>query len=95
MFGTTHPTVHTLRAAAPDLSSQDVFCMTETWLSADVADSELQLGWDQHTWLRLDRPTHSGDVACAVRTELQPTRRQDLEPDTAEVLVVLLSTPGQ
>ena len=80
--------LHTLRALAPDLSSHDVCCLTETWLTADVADTELQLGWDQHTWFRRDRLTHGGGVACAVRTQLRPIRRQDLEPDAAEVLVV-------
>lgn len=82
--------LHTLRALALDLSSHDVFCMTETWLSADVLDSELQLGWNHHTWFRRDRPTHGGGVACAVRTQLCPVRRPDLEPDAAEVLVVEL-----
>ena len=69
--------LHTLRALAPDLSSPDVFCLTETWLSADIAGTELQLGWDQHTWFRRDRRrlTHGGGVACAVRTQLRSVRR--------------------
>ena len=83
--------LHTLRTTAPDLSRHDVISLTVTWLTPDLADSELQHGLDHHTWFRRDRPTHGGGVACAVRTHLCPTRRADLETD-CEVLVVQLGT---
>lgn len=81
--------LHTLRAAAPDLCRYDCIALTETWLTPDVADSELQHGLDQHTWFRRDRPTHGGGVACAIKTSLYPSRREEFET-SCEVLVVQL-----
>ena len=71
--------LHTLRALAPDLSSHDVFSLTETWLTPDVMDSELQHGWPNHVWFRKDRDGHGGGVACAIRSSLCPIRRADLD----------------
>ena len=59
-------------------------------LTADVADSELQVGWPTHSWFRRDRDGHGGGVAAAVRTSLRPTRRTDLEPPDCELLAVQL-----
>ena len=69
-----------------------MIAMTETWLNDGVADSELQAGMNDHVWFRRDRPSHGGGVACAVRMELHPTRRADLEPDGTELLFVEVST---
>ena len=79
--------LHTLRAHAGELQSRDVFALTESWLTPDVRDSELQHGWSDHCWFRRDRDGHGGGVACAVRSSLCPTRRADLEPD-CELLAV-------
>lgn len=81
-----------MRAQAPELAKQDIFAVTETWLTEDVGDAELQVGLSSHTWFRRDRPTHGGGVACAVQSRFSPVRRQDLEPAEAELLVVELNT---
>ena len=82
-----------LRAHAPELGLYDVIGISETWLSRDVSDEELRVGLSCHTWFRRDRPTHGGGgVACAVRSNLSPARRHDLEPADAELLIVELTT---
>ena len=40
--------LHTLRSHAGELQRFDVVSLTETWLSPDVSDSELQHGWSNH-----------------------------------------------
>ena len=84
--------LHTLRSHSTELEAYDVIAMTETWLSSDVADSELQIALPGHLWFRRDRPTNGGGVACAVRALLNPTRRSDLEQDDTETLIVELKT---
>ena len=79
--------LHTLRAHAGELQARDVLSLTETWLTPDVLDSELQHGWSGHVWFRRDRAGRGGGVACAVRSSLCPVRRADLEPD-CELLAV-------
>ena len=81
-----------LRAHSPELVRYDFVALTETWLSQDVTDAELQSSFNIHSWFRRDRPTHGGGVACAVRSNLSPARRHDLEPDDAELLLLELST---
>ena len=81
-----------LRAHSPELERYDIIAISETWLSQDVMDSELQTGLTNHSWFRRDRPTHGGGVACAVRSCLSPVRRQDMEPADAELLFVELNT---
>ena len=81
-----------MRAHSPELEQYDVIAISETWLSQDVTDAELQVGLSSHTWFRRDRPTHGGGVACAVRSSLSPARRQDLEPADTELLFVELTT---
>ena len=81
-----------LRVNSMELELHDVIAFTETWLTDDVADAELQSGLKEHTWFRRDRPTHGGGVACAVRSSTSPARRHDLEPDGAELLMVELNT---
>ncbi|KAF0307571.1 hypothetical protein FJT64_021122 [Amphibalanus amphitrite] len=81
----------TLRSHAPELASHDVIGLTETWLGAHVTDSELQLGLDDYVWFRRDRDGRGGGVACAVRANLSPVHRPDLEPD-CEALAVQLGT---
>ncbi|XP_043242064.1 uncharacterized protein LOC122391831 isoform X1 [Amphibalanus amphitrite] len=77
-----------LRASAPILDRHDVIAVTETWLNDTVADSELELGFRDHTWFRRDRCSRGGGVACAVRTSLLPQRLPD--PDGAECLLIHL-----
>ena len=81
----------TLRSHAGELIDYGAICLTETWLSSHVADSELQLGLPGVTWFRRDRDGRGGGVACAVRSTLSPVRRPDLETD-CEALVVQLGT---
>ena len=61
--------LHTLRPHNTELEACNVIAMTETWLSSDIADSELQVALPGHLWFRRDRPTHGGGVACAVRDQ--------------------------
>ena len=82
----------TMRTNSVELGQNDVIAITESWLSQDVTDSELQAGLSDHTWFRRDRPTHGGGVACAVRSSMSPVRRCDLEPADAELMVVELGT---
>ena len=82
----------TLRSMAPELEKYHAIAFTETWLSTDVMTSELQYGLPNFTWFRKDRPTHGGGVACAVRTDLHPRRRPDLEACNSEMLVIQLQT---
>ena len=46
-------------------------CITETWLSSDILDSELNL----HNYLlfRLDRNRHGGGIAMLVKSSLSPS----------------------
>ena len=81
-----------MRAHSPELEQYDVIGISETWLSQDVTDAELQVGLSSHTWFRRDRLTHGGGVACVVRSSLSPARRQDLQPADAELLFVELTT---
>ena len=81
-----------LRAVATVLEGYDIVAITETWLSNLVADSELCVGFDQHTWFRRDRGTLGGGVACAVRTHLLPVRLPD--PDGPEALLLRLQGPA-
>ena len=81
----------TLRSHAPELASYEVIGLTESWLGPHVADSELQLGFSDYVWFRRDRDGRGGDVACAVRANLSPVHRPDLQPD-CEALAVQLGT---
>ena len=77
-----------LRAAGPELSRLDVVAVTETWFNDTVLDSELATALPDHTWFRRDRGLLGGGVACAVRSQLQPTRLPD--PPGSELLLVRL-----
>ena len=77
-----------LRASAPALERYDVVAFSETWLNDNVATSELELGFDDHSWFRRDRGSLGGGVACAVRSSLLPLRLPD--PAGAEMLLIRL-----
>ena len=81
-----------LRASAPELVNYDVVAWTETWLNSSVDSAELVSALPGHTWYRRDRPTHAGGVACAVRANIPSSRREDLEADGTEMLVVEMGT---
>ena len=77
-----------LRSEAPALRKYDVISLTETWLNSDVETAELELGLAGYTVFRRDRRGRiGGGVAVAVKTNLLPRRRDDLESD-CECLVV-------
>ena len=84
--------LNTLRSHSTELEAYDVIALTETWLNGDIADSELQVGLPRHVWFRRDRPSHGGGVACAVRAQLNRTRRPELEPDDTETLIIEVKT---
>ena len=77
-----------LRACAPVLECYDIVAITETWINDTVADSELGLGFSNHTWFRRDRGSLGGGVACAVRSSLSPLRLPD--PEGAEMILIRL-----
>lgn len=78
-----------LRAGVGELEKFDIIAWAETWLTDFVADSELQVGLPQHTWLRRDRGGAGGGVACAVRSSLLPMLSAH-QPDDAEMLLIRL-----
>ena len=69
-----------------DLQQYDVIAITETWLDNKI--SELNRGFDNHTWFCRDRGSRGGGVACAVRSSLHPNRLPD--PDGIETLLIHL-----
>ena len=77
-----------LRACASVLERHDVVAISETWLNDTVADSELEIGFPEHTWFRRDRGSRGGGVACAVRSSLLPLRLPD--PAGTECLLIRL-----
>ena len=77
-----------LRAIAPVLTQHDIVSFSETWLNDNVADSELELGFDSHTWFRRARGSLGGGVACAVKTSLLPVRLPC--PTATEMLLIRL-----
>ena len=83
----------TLRTHSGELTRYDAICLTESWLTSHIADSELQLGLQDFTWFRRDRGSRGGGVACAVKSLLSPVHRPDLETN-CETLVVQLGTVG-
>ena len=72
------------------LERYDIVAITETWLNDTVADSELGLGFQHHTWFRRDRGSLGGGVACAVRSSLSPLQLPD--PDGVEVMLIRLQS---
>lgn len=82
-----------LRSLATQLELMDVIAFTETWLTGQVANSELhQAAFKHHTWFRHDRGWRGGGVACAVRSSLRP--RQLSSPTELEMLLVHLDELG-
>ena len=79
-----------LRACAPVFERFDIVAISETWLNATVADSELGLGVQNHTWFRRDRGLLGGGVVCAVRSSLAPLRLPD--PPGAEMMLIRLQS---
>ena len=84
--------LHTLRSHSTELEKYSVIAITESWLDEQTSDTELQFGLENHTWFRRDRTGLGGGVACAVRSDLHPMRRPDLEVDNTEMLIVELKT---
>ena len=84
--------LHTLRSHSTELEKYSVIAITESWLDERTTDSELQFGLENHTWFRRDRAGLGGGVACAVRSDLYPVRRSDLEAVNTEMLIVQLKT---
>ena len=78
----------TLRAVAPALQQHDVVSFSETWMNNNIADSELEYSFSEHTWFRRDCDSLGGGVACAVRSSLQPLRLPD--PVNSETLLIRL-----
>ncbi|KAF4524974.1 hypothetical protein B566_EDAN008036 [Ephemera danica] len=67
----------------------DIICICETWLSSDIADSEILP--DKYTIYRKDRPNNRhGGVILAVNSELNSTRVTDFDTDAEVVWCSLL-----
>ena len=65
--------------------SYDV-CICETWLSNSVLSSELFQGYSIHRRDRADK--RGGSVLVAIKTDIQASRRLDLESENIELVVV-------
>jgi len=80
-----------LHERSPDLERYDIIAFTEARLVDKVADSELEVGFPQHTWFRRDRGSRpGGGVACAIRSSLRPHRLPD--PNKTETLLIRLQS---
>ena len=82
-----------LRQSAPELEKYPIVALTETWLNDTVNSSELESALPHHTLLRRDRVGRvGGGVACFIHNDFSPERRETLEPNGAEMLVVEVRT---
>ena len=88
MIGDGRASVEAPSCERAELHGFHLIAITETWLDSTVLDSELEAGLPDHTWFRRDRGSLGGGVACAVRSQLQPTRLTDLPG--SELLLVRL-----
>ena len=65
----------------------DVVLITETWLNAAIFDTEILPGY---TIYRRDRGERAGGVLVAIKRDIQSSRRNDLERESTELVVVEL-----
>ena len=65
----------------------DVVLITETWLNAAIFDTEILPGY---TIYRRDRGERAGGVLVAIKRDIQSARRNDLERESTELVVVEL-----
>ena len=65
-------------AVVASVHNFDLFCVTESWLSSNVANSCIPLSGYSEPF-RLDRNSHGGGVMAYVKRDLFCTRRRDLE----------------
>ena len=65
----------------------DVVLITETWLNAAIFDTEILPGY---TIYRRDRGERAGGVLVAIKRDIQSARRNDLERESTEFVVVEL-----
>lgn len=65
----------------------DVVLITETWLKAAIFDTEILPGY---TIYRSDRGARAGGVLVAIKRDIQSARRNDLERESTELVVVEL-----
>ena len=85
-----------LRQSAPSLQKFSIVALTETWLNSSVDSSEIESALPSHILHRRDRIDRvGGGVACLIESSLSPVRREDLETDRAEMMVVeIKSSPA-
>ena len=65
----------------------DVVLITETWLNAAIFDTEILPGY---TIYRRDRGERAGGMLVAIKRDIQSARRNDLERESTELVVVEL-----
>jgi len=74
----------------------DVFCVSETWTTTDIDDSQLKI--DGYDFFRLDRSnekTHGGDrVMCYVKENLSFKQNVDIHDDGVEGIFVEINLPN-
>ncbi|KAM7313642.1 hypothetical protein ISCGN_003489 [Ixodes scapularis] len=80
------------QAHVSSLPAGSIVLLTETWLDASVADSEL-IDTDAYTVFRRDRGGRGGGVLLAFPASAHVTRRTDLEHQDLEALFVELRLP--
>ena len=72
------------------ISFPDIIAITETWLAADDVVHSCFAGYEI---FRRDRPLgRGGGVLAAVKPELSPKRKTNLESDTIEMLSIEINS---
>lgn len=68
----------------------DLVCISETWLNESILDSEILPGYSIY---RRDRAGKTGGgVLTAIKSDIQASRRSDLERDNTETVVIEIFT---
>ncbi|XP_078616267.1 uncharacterized protein LOC144884689 [Branchiostoma floridae x Branchiostoma japonicum] len=75
------PKIEELRFLASTMQFS-ILCVTETWLSSEIVDRDIEL--EGYQVYRKDRNRHGGGVMMYVSDSLYTTRRGDLENDEIE-----------
>jgi hypothetical protein len=71
------------------LKEAKIVCLTETWLSPDINDSEI-LPTDQFNIYRRDRDSHGGGVLVAIHSSIPSRHRPDLAPSAPDHAIELI-----
>jgi hypothetical protein len=71
------------------IKNAKIVCLTETWLNADINDSEI-LPTDQFNIYRRDRDGTGGGVLAAIHSSIVSKPRPDLAPASSQHIEILV-----